>query len=52
MRCDLCDKHTDKNYFTDNFTVLCEACAKNSPFYAGEQAIKYINKQTQRTTKK
>ena len=46
MKCDFCGQTTDKNYFTDDFTILCKTCATAGGFYAGGQAKQYINKQT------
>lgn len=43
MKCDFCGCETDKNYFTDDLTVLCKTCAGAGCFYAGEQAKQYIN---------
>lgn len=41
MKCDYCGKETPKNYFTDDFTILCKTCA-GGPFYGGADAKKYI----------
>lgn len=49
MICDNCGQHTDKNYFGDDFTVLCANCAKMAGFYGGADAIKYTK---QKATKK
>lgn len=43
MICDLCGQKTDKNYFTDNLTVLCRNCAESAGIYSGQQAVNYIN---------
>ena len=43
MICDLCGQKTDKNYFTDNLTVLCRDCAESAGIYGGQQAVNYIN---------
>lgn len=44
MICDFCEKQTEKNWFTDNYTVLCFDCAKSAGIYGGQRAVNYINK--------
>lgn len=42
MKCDCCGQETPKNYFTDDFTILCKTCA-GGPFYGGADAKKYFD---------
>ena len=47
MRCDSCGRNTEKNYFTDNLTILCKDCATAGGYYAGDDARQYIKVKTQ-----
>lgn len=44
MKCDNCGNLTDKNYFTDDFTILCKQCAGTGQYKTGQAAMDYINK--------
>lgn len=46
MRCDLCRQQTPKNYFSDDFTILCADCARNSGIKAGKEAAEYIRQKS------
>ena len=48
MKCDLCGQKTDKNYFPDDFTILCADCAKNSGIIGGTIAKKYIEQKAKK----
>lgn len=43
MRCDTCGRDTDKNYFTDDLTILCADCAGTGQYKSGQDAMDYIN---------
>lgn len=43
MRCDACGRDTDKNYFTDDLTILCADCAGTGQYKSGQDAMDYIN---------
>lgn len=43
MRCDNCGRETDKNYFTDDLTILCADCAGTGQYKSGQDAMDYIN---------
>lgn len=45
MRCDNCGQETDKNYFTDDLTILCADCAGTGQYKSGQDAMDYINGQ-------
>ena len=42
MKCDNCGRPTDKNYFTDDLTVLCADCAASGQFMSGDAAKRFI----------
>lgn len=44
MRCDFCGQQTEKNYFVDDFTILCKNCAEHSGIIGGKKAMGYIKK--------
>lgn len=44
MKCDNCGRLTDKNYFSDEFTILCAECAGTKKYKSGQPAMDYINK--------
>ena len=48
MRCDFCGQETEKNYFVDDFTILCKNCAEHSGIIGGKQAMDYIKKKAKR----
>lgn len=43
MKCDNCGRPTDKNYFTDDLTILCADCAGTGQYKSGQDAMDYIN---------
>lgn len=43
MKCDNCGRPTDKNYFTDDLTILCVDCAGTGQYKSGQDAMDYIN---------
>ena len=48
MKCDFCGQETDKNYFTDDFTILCRCCAESAGIYGGQAAADYIKKKAEK----
>lgn len=49
MICDLCRQQTDKNFFPDPFTILCESCAASGRFMCGQPAKDFIQQKTNAT---
>lgn len=47
MRCDFCGCKTEKNFFNDDLTILCERCATAGGFSSGKDAVQFIKQQTQ-----
>ena len=47
MDCDFCGCKTDKNFFTDDLTILCKKCATAGGFYSGADAVQFIKQQAQ-----
>lgn len=45
MKCDLCGRETDKNYFDDAWTIFCADCAKSSGMLGGDRARDFIAEQ-------
>lgn len=45
MKCDLCGRETDKNYFDDAWTIFCADCAKSSGMLGGARARDFIAEQ-------